>query len=77
MTEAGIFEACLTTSDQGDMTGLLQCVSDKLEVSQSITSNTMSSYLLVLSVSAAVFSGLSRRSFCTLVQEMERCQAVA
>ena len=58
MAQVGIFEACLTTSDQDDMTGLLQCISDKLEVSQSITSNTMSSYLLVLSVSTAVSFGV-------------------
>ena len=51
MTDSGIFEACLTTTNQDDTTGLLQCISDKLEFSQSVTSKTMNSYLLVLSVS--------------------------
>lgn len=54
MAQPGIFEACLTISDQGDTTGLLQCISDKLEGSHSVTSKTLNSYLLVISVSSSI-----------------------
>lgn len=55
MSGGGIFETCLIASDQGDVEGLLQCISDELERGQSVISANMNSYLIVLSGALVFF----------------------
>ena len=55
MSKGGVFEACLDITLQGDTEGLLECVSNRLESAQTLTSLNMNSYLLVLSGALVFF----------------------
>jgi len=48
--QSGVFEYCLNSSDQDDLTGLMQCISQELEGKQKMTASSMNSFLLILSV---------------------------
>ncbi|CAB9515769.1 Ammonium transporter 1 member [Seminavis robusta] len=52
---SGVFESCLDLTSQGDMEGLLECISNTLESSQTLTTKNMNSYLLVLSGALVFF----------------------
>lgn len=55
-----IFEACLDVGGEDNIEGVLQCVSDRIEVAQERTSKNINSQLLVLSGALVFFMQAGR-----------------